>query len=438
MSRLALWLALSAVGAGVLLWASGDGFTWLNPALWAGLWLGSGAAWLLDAHHWRRLREWLGQNTRTELPASLENGPAAAASNRIRRLLQRRDRDVEAAKAQLAEFLAAIQVSPNGVVLLSADARIEWCNTTAAHHFGLQLERDVAQLVGNLIRNPDFQEYLLHGDYAREAIIEPRSATRLAVQLHRYAHGRMLMLSRDVTAIEQAAQMRRDFVANVSHEIRTPLTVLHGFIETLQNLTLSAQEQQRYLALMAQQSQRMQDLVTDLLALSKLESLPNAPFDPAFSLRESLLKIEQQIQQIRRPDAILTINSAPNTQNAMLLGVESEIVSALTNLLTNAVRYSPPDAPIELRIETQAHGGLSLSVIDQGPGIEAHHLPRLTERFYRVDAGRSREAGGTGLGLAIVKTVMLRHGGQLQIDSAVGQGSCFTLVLPANRVVVPQ
>jgi two-component system phosphate regulon sensor histidine kinase PhoR len=261
----------------------------------------------------------------------------------------------------------------------------------------------------------------------------------LAVQLHPYGDGRKLLLSRDITLVEQAEAMRRDFVANVSHEIRTPLTVLGGFVETLQTLDLSDSERSGYLDLMAQQADRMQTLVNDLLTLSKIEGSPPPSLDMAVPVASLMRQLEQDASAlssaVAEGDGAMQQISFVCGFNGSLLGARSELLSAMSNLVSNAVRYTPRDGKIDIRLVPSAmDGALVFSVSDTGPGIAKEHLGRLTERFYRVDRSRSRETGGTGLGLAIVKHVAQRHGTKLQIESAPGQGSVFSLIFPPQRV----
>jgi len=248
-----------------------------------------------------------------------------------------------------------------------------------------------------------------------------------------------LLLSRDITVLEQAEAMRRDFVANVSHEIRTPLTVLGGFVETLQTLRLDDSERQQYLALMAQQAERMQTLVSDLLTLSKLEGSAPPGVHVQVSvpvlmrqLESDALSLSQVMGQSSEADHQFVFDCA---FDGFLAGAASELLSAMGNLVSNAVRYTPAGGNITVNVRLRADGCLIFSVADTGPGIAAEHLGRLTERFYRVDRSRSRETGGTGLGLAIVKHVAQRHGAVLAIESTVGRGSVFSLVFPSQRVV---
>ncbi len=249
------------------------------------------------------------------------------------------------------------------------------------------------------------------------------------------------MLTRDITALEQAELMRRDFVANVSHEIRTPLTVLAGFVETMQNLRLAPEEQTHYLALMQQQASRMQILVQDLLTLSKLEGSPLPSTLDWFALSSLLNSCEVEARGLSRtlvqdqqlPHELIFEYEGPK-KGVEISGNKAEIQSAMSNLISNALRYTPLGAEVRVSCWVLATGEWRFAVKDNGVGIAAEHIPRLTERFYRVDRSRSRETGGTGLGLAIVKHVIQRHGGEMHIQSAIGKGSEFSWVLPKTRV----
>jgi two-component system phosphate regulon sensor histidine kinase PhoR len=253
--------------------------------------------------------------------------------------------------------------------------------------------------------------------------------------VHPYGKKRKLMLTRDVTAVQLAETMRRDFVANVSHEIRTPLTVLSGFVETMQSIPLEEADRSRYLELMSQQAHRMQTLVSDLLTLSRLEGSP-APGPGEWIDGEELLS--HAVQEAR--GLTQAISPTPHVVEPVpgpdlwVSGAKTELLSAMSNLLSNAVRYTPGGGQIRSGWRMRADGGAEFFVTDTGPGIAAEHLPRLTERFYRVDRSRSRETGGTGLGLAIVKHVAQRHGGHIDVQSTLGEGSTFTIALPPSRV----
>jgi two-component system phosphate regulon sensor histidine kinase PhoR len=258
---------------------------------------------------------------------------------------------------------------------------------------------------------------------------------RLSVNIHPYGGGRSLLLSRDITTVEQAEAMRRDFVANVSHEIRTPLTVLAGFVETLQSLPLNEDERMRYLELMSQQAQRMQTLVNDLLMLSRLEGSPLPGTDDWVSLRALMTHCEQDARELSRlvwgKGQTLVFDVDCDCQIA---GSTTELHSAMSNLINNAIRYTPADKSVQVSLKLMTDGGVLFAVRDTGPGIAPEHIPRLTERFYRVDRSRSRDTGGTGLGLAIVKHVSQRHGAELRIESVPGKGSTFSIQFPPSRV----
>lgn len=405
--------------------------------------LGGWLWFLMDLYRGMQVRQWLRLGEMTDAPEM--GGLWGEVADRARRLLRQTNRKAEEANARLQEFLAAIQASPNGVVLLDPEGHIEWCNQTAASHFGFDAERDLMQNIGNLLRDPLFAAYYASRDYAHDVVVSARSSTlarpvRLSVHLHAYGEGRKLLLSRDVTAVDQADAMRRDFVANVSHEIRTPLTVLSGFIETLQTLNLEAHERSHYLNLMAQQASRMQTVVSDLLTLSRLEGSPLPGMADWLSVSGLLLHCEQESLAL---SSVITAHSGrrhlihfdvESARQYEIAGVHSEVQSALSNLISNAVRYTPGGGSIQVRWQMLPDGRAEFDVRDTGPGIAPEHIPRLTERFYRVDRSRSRETGGTGLGLAIVKHVVQRHGAQLSIESTVGVGSRFSIVFPANRL----
>ncbi len=369
--------------------------------------------------------------------------------DRVRRMLRNNHQQLAASERRMTEFLSAIQASPTGVLLLDPLNRIEWCNQTAAHQLGLDAQRDVLQQVGNLVRQPDFAAYLNEAIFDHEVVFAASHSTaarpvRISAQLHPYGEGRKLMLTRDVTAIEQAEAQRRDFVANVSHEIRTPLTVLSGFVETLQNLPLNESQRNRYLGLMAQQSQRMQALVSDLLTLSKLEGSPIPSLADSVPVHTLLDQCEQDARALMQIGIAkhaqplrLRFNYASESDGqAALLGNSNELLSAMGNLVNNAVRYTPAGGAVDVHWAVLRDGRGELNVVDTGPGIAPEHLPRLTERFYRVDRSRSRDTGGTGLGLAIAKHVAQRHGGELKVTSVLGQGSTFTLTIGSVRVRV--
>ena len=338
---------------------------------------------------------------------------------------------IERRSHRIDMLLAAIQALNDGVVLLNDRMHIVFCNATAEALLGLQARTDIGQSVANLVRQPEFVAFLLAGDFARPLTIrsERNPGCVLSIHLIPYAENRTLMQIKDVTQTERLDRMRRDFVANVSHELRTPLTVLSGFLETLREIDLGPEEQQRYLALMSEQSGRMLTIVQDLLTLSAIESAP-PPEDAVLDMAKIIDKLRRDAESLSGGRHHLVVEASdPND----LLGSESELTSAFSNLVSNAIRYTPVGGRITIRWETNTHGGV-FSVQDTGIGVDAQHIPRLTERFYRVDRGRSREAGGTGLGLAIVKHALNRHQAQLEITSTPGVGSCFSARFPPSRI----
>jgi two-component system phosphate regulon sensor histidine kinase PhoR len=422
----------SAIAAGIFgMHAAGWG-AWCGAALWVAL----------DIVRAQRLMKVL----RADAAGLSSRGAGiwGELADRIRKLLREREQQTRLAQERLQEFLAAIQASPNGVVLLDEQGRIEWCNQTAASQFGIDAERDMLQHMANLVRDPAFVAYLASWNYSRDVVIDATHArqgpgkqpVRVSVQVHPYAGNRRMLLTRDITSLEQAEAMRRDFVANVSHEIRTPLTVLAGFVETLQNLPLDADERQRYLALMGQQSHRMETLVNDLLTLSRLEGSASPTLGHWTRARALLAQCEDESRG-------LSARLAPKLGHRLtfavgadleIAGAATELQSAMSNLLSNAIRYTPAGGEVAVTWTLLPDGRAEYAVRDSGPGIAAEHIPRLTERFYRVDRSRSRETGGTGLGLAIVKHVAQRHGAEFRIESTVGQGSRFALVFPTSRL----
>jgi two-component system, OmpR family, phosphate regulon sensor histidine kinase PhoR len=422
-----------AAGGGLLGHAFGSVHGYTVRAALAGALFGVVMLLVRDVLMGRRVLRWLSAAPQDASPALA--GFWGELGIRIERALRSRERQAQAERERLAQFLTAIEASPNGVMLLDASEQIEWCNQLAAEHLGLDRHRDLRQRVTNLVRAPAFVAMLQARAFEQPVQIpQPGGRGLLSVILRPYGDGQWLMLTQDITERERADAMRRDFVANVSHEIRTPLTVVAGFVETLANLPLSELERKRVLILMAQQTQRMQSLVGDLLTLARLEGSPRPPPDSWLPLVRLGASVELDARGLSRGRHRLAFDWG---QDVELAGNEAELLSAVTNLVSNGVRYTPEGGMVEVRWRQRPDGAGEVTVRDTGPGIAAEHLPRLTERFYRVDGSRSRDTGGTGLGLAIVKHVAQRHGGELLIESTVGEGSRFTLVLPAARVRMP-
>jgi two-component system phosphate regulon sensor histidine kinase PhoR len=425
---LAVLLALLLGGAVGLL----AGSALRTPELGAviGAIAGLGLAVSLDVMRAGRLLGWLRDGQAGSAPR--DAGLWGELGYRFERALRSREQATQVEQRRLDEFLSAIEASPNGVLLLDADDHIVWCSAVAADHLGLDARRDLLQPITNLVRAPAFVAHLQGGNW-RDPITLTASDGRASLQVVVRAYGDLqkLVITQDVTERLRAEAMRRDFVANVSHEIRTPLTVLAGFVETMASLPLSEVERSRVLKLMQQQTDRMQVLVSDLLTLAQLEGSPRPPADRWVALATLLQRAAADARTLSAGRHVIELGELPAIE---LAGQETELYSAVANLATNAVRYTPEGGRVCIGWQLRADGSGEIEVRDTGIGIAREHLPRLTERFYRVDGSRSRDTGGTGLGLSIVKHVMQRHGGALEIDSEPGKGSRFRLVLPAGRL----
>jgi two-component system, OmpR family, phosphate regulon sensor histidine kinase PhoR len=442
LGRVLTFLSFLALGSLIGLLATDEPAS--HGVAW-GLLVGAVTWFMVDLWRGMRVARWL---TAPEQALPTTWGVWGDVVDRVRRLVRLHDRQLKTSQASLEQFLSAIQASPNGVLMLDHEWRISWCNSMSAQHLGIEPKRDMAQLIGNLVRSPDFNRYLQQGDHSRPVVIDgrdhrPDHPQRLALQLFPYGQGQHLLLSQDITAIEQSEAMRRDFVANVSHEIRTPLTVLAGFVETLQNIPIEPEQQKTYLELMSRQAQRMQSLVEDLLTLSRLEGSPLPGLEPTplsvfwSALQADALAIDHMMSQTLGGLHQIEFDP-PQPPWLDLLGQRVELQSAMSNLLANALRYTPAGGQVRISWRLGPAGEGIYAVEDTGPGIAPEHLPRITERFYRVDRSRSRDTGGTGLGLSIVKHVMQRHNGDLVIQSQPGQGSTFSLVLPPHRIIPAQ
>ncbi len=329
----------------------------------------------------------------------------------------------------LSRFRQAMQQLPDGVAIMDDVLSLEWCNAAAEQQLGLSLQKDRGMRVTNLIRSPQFIDYIIVGRY-EEPLTLALNERKLIIRLIPFEKHRQILVTHDVTELERLEQMRRDFIANASHELRTPLTVINGFLEIASSEPdLDAATRQQHLKLMTEQGRRMQHLVEDMLTLTRLESIE-------YPLREEQVDMRQLLEQVKAEGealsggrhAISLTFDGPN-----LRGSADELRSAIGNLVSNAVRYTPDGGSIAIRWH-EATDGCRCDVSDTGIGIRPEHISRLTERFYRVDKSRSRATEGTGLGLAIVKHVLVRHQGQLQIESEVGKGSRFSLLFPRSAM----
>jgi two-component system phosphate regulon sensor histidine kinase PhoR len=354
---------------------------------------------------------------------------------RLQRLARGMRQKVRQIEVQHERFIQALQASPNGIVMLDDRDQIEWCNAIAESYFGINYKRDVLQKINYLIRKPEFVTYLMQRNFNEPLLLEqmgPAANLTLMLQVFPFAENRSLLFSQDITDLRKTEAMRRDFVANVSHEMRTPLTVMTGFLETVLTLDLDPDQRTRYLKMMQIQAQRMQSLVEDLLTLANLEANILVPLMQPIDMPSVVALLKHDAEALSHGDH--QIEFAVDQEHD-ILGNQKELLSAFSNLLSNAVHYTPQGRKIYVAWQVDKNLQGNFSVRDTGNGIASEHLPRLTERFYRIDRSRSRETGGTGLGLAIVKHIANRHQARLQIESTLGKGSTFLLQFPSERVV---
>jgi two-component system phosphate regulon sensor histidine kinase PhoR len=378
-----------------------------------------------------RLSAWL------EDPEGVRLDDGGGAWTEIFAKLYRMRREDRKNRSELAEWLSrfrqAMSQLPDGVVIMDDVLFLEWCNPVAEQHLGLSMATDKGMRVTNLIRSPEFIDYIILGRY-EDPLTLNIDERKLIVRLIPFENRRHILVSHDVTDFERLDQMRRDFIANASHELRTPLTVINGFLEIAAHQPeLDEPTRQRHMKLMVEQGQRMQHLVEDMLVLTRLESMDYPLREEEIHIRELLEKIEAEANALSagRHEISLVVDGPD------LRGNSEELRSAIGNLVSNAVRYTPDGGQVEIQWSNGAEGPRCI-VSDTGIGISQEHLSRLTERFYRVDKSRSRETKGTGLGLAIVKHVLMRHDAQLEIHSEADKGSRFTIQFPRSAMVLRQ
>ena len=421
--RLLFWvpallrLSLLLVGTGVVWWMSGA-LTALALALAVAIGL-----LVLQLSYLYKLGEWLDHPHSSRLPDGW--GAWTEVFARLYRLRRDDERNQDELAEWLARFRQAMQLLPEGVAIMDDVLFLEWCNPTAERHLGLTLEKDKGRRVTNLIRHPDFIDYIILGRYEQPLTLAIRNR-KLVVQVIPFENRRQILVTHDATETERLEAMRRDFIANASHELRTPLTVIVGFLEiAMADPGMDEKTRVAHLKLMTEQGQRMQRLIEDMLTLSRLES-------SEYPLKRERVDVHALVEQVAEDARALSGGRHEiefSVEGPDVMGSLDELRSAFGNLATNAVRYTPEGGRILLSW-TRGPNDLRFAVADTGIGIDEQHIARLTERFYRVDKSRSRETQGTGLGLAIVKHVLLRHGGKLAIRSEAGKGSVFTASLP--------
>jgi len=400
------------------------GPVWLWVLAAACLYLG----WQLVNLH--RLDRWL--RLRSQIEAPNLGGIWGDVIGQVVRLHRRKQYHKQRLVQLYRELRRSTAALPDGVIILGSQNDIVWFNRQAARLLGLRRPIDIGLRIDNLIRAPEFVRYLHADDFAVPLVIRPpvHAELHLSLQLVPYGAGQSLLLVRDVTRQMRLEATRKDFVANASHELRTPLTVISGYLDTLADDPSIDGAWTGPIKDMRAQAQRMNTIIADLLELSRLESTDGeAPRDPIDVPRMLERLYRDALAGGDRPRQVsLDVESGDG-----LYGSAQEIESAFTNLLVNGIKYTLSDGTVRMRWWTDDEGAY-FSVIDSGIGIPAEHLPRLTERFYRVDSGRSRDRGGSGLGLAIVKHALQRHGGWLDVQSTVGKGSTFTCHFPTQRV----
>jgi len=414
--------------------AAGAAHLWQTSIGWAAVAIGYGLALALRTRHLQRMMVWI-EKPDEPIPASL--GPYEAISTEIYKQRKIQNDVIGDLTETNDAIMAAAQALPIGIVTTDQNFLITWANHAAEQQLHLLLPNDKGQNLLNLLRSPEFASYATRREWDEPTIVKiSRSGQSHSIMLRmvKYLRNQHLLITRDLTQIEKLETTRRDFVANVSHELRTPLTVLTGFVETLKDApadVLSDEQRGQYLNMMHQQAQRMEALVSDLLTLSNIETSPSADF----TLVDMDVLIAQERQQIETISGTKHRFDWQISPQLNLYGVAAELASALLNLMSNAVRYTPEGGLITVKWALELDGRAKFSVTDTGIGISSEHIPRLSERFYRVDRGRSRAAGGTGLGLAITKHIALRHETELDIQSKLGQGSTFSLIFPQQRVI---
>ncbi|EXI80901.1 MAG: Phosphate regulon sensor protein PhoR [Candidatus Accumulibacter appositus] len=400
-------------------------------------WAIAALGWLLlvfmHRRQWAALAAWLDSVESTERCQFPQAG--GVWGEVLGKLAQRQNdqaRRLEEVETRLGSFTGAMDAVPDGLVILDAGHRIQWSNRAAGAHLGIRLPRDDGVIIEHLVRTPGFAEYLANADSSSPFVLQvPAARTRVyTIRVVPLGDANKLVVSLDVTDARRVESMRSTFVANVSHELRTPLTVVSGFLEYFNDEgAVDAEQRKQFARLMSDQTARMLTLVDDLLTLSRLEAEDAPASEEDVDMADLLAQLRAEGQSLSDGRHRLEVIC----QGPALHGNRKELHSAFGNLVSNAIRYTPAGG--EIRIEWAASDGCGVfSVCDSGVGVAAEHLPRLTERFYRVDRGRSRGTGGTGLGLAIVKHILLRHQANLSIESEVGAGSTFRAAFPDWRL----
>ncbi|WNJ35741.1 phosphate regulon sensor histidine kinase PhoR [Enterobacter hormaechei] len=385
---------------------------------------------LLVWHFWNllRLSWWLWvDRSMTPPPGSGSWEPLLYGLHQMQMRNKKRRRELG---SLIKRFRSGAESLPDAVILTTEEGTIFWCNGLAQQLLGLRWPDDNGQNILNLLRYPEFTLYLKKRDFSRPHNLKLNNGRHLEIRVMPYSDRQWLMVARDVTQMHQLEGARRNFFANVSHELRTPLTVLQGYLEMMQEQTLEGAPREKALHTMREQTFRMEGLVKQLLTLSKIEAAPSLALNDIIDVPMMLRVVEREAQTLSHNQHTLAFD-VDNTLK--VLGSEDELRSAISNLVYNAVNHTPKGTHITVRWQ-HTLAGAEFSVEDNGPGIGPEHLPRLTERFYRVDKARSRQTGGSGLGLAIVKHAVSHHESRLNIESTLGKGTCFSFVIPERLI----
>lgn len=427
-SHLVFWIS-SAVRIGTVLFFAGIaayfGGLKLGVAIFA---LGMLVFVIVQLNYLLQLSDWLDDPQNSHLPDGW--GAWTDVFSRLYKL-QREDKKNQTELTEwLVRFRQAMSLLPDGVVIMDDVMFLEWCNPLAELHLGLDLKKDKGMRISNLVRTPEFIDYIVLGRYEKPLTLSFRER-KLILHIIPFENRRQIVVTHDITESERIDMMRRDFIANASHELRTPLTVINGFLEiNAMQPDLDATVRSSHIQLMFEQSERMKSLVEDMLTLSRLESTEFQARPEGVNVKGMLNQILEEAKALSQERHQFTIEfDGPNIK-----GNNDEIRSAISNLVTNAIRYTPAGGKINLKWQLNKNGP-KLTVEDNGIGISSEHIARLTERFYRVEKSRSRDTQGTGLGLAIVKHVALRHHAQLEIESTPNIGSQFSIQFPLSSIV---
>lgn len=381
-----------------------------------------------------RLNYWLWHDRRLTPPNG--SGSWEGVFNGIYRLQGKNRKRVSQLAFLLGRFRQGAEALPDAAVVLDSEHNILWCNKLAQLLLGFVWPQDNGQRIDNLIRHPDFSNYLKQAEYHEPLeLAAPLSEGRLLeIRIMGYGSGQLLLIARDITRVRQLEGMRKEFVANVSHELKTPLTVLQGYLEMMQSMEEPGSPNVRALDQMQQQTSRMRSMVEQLLALSRIEDSGDVDLEVKVNMSQMMDILRDEALALAQEQYDITLYSEPGLD---MYGNEVQLRSACTNLISNAIRYTEPGGSIDISWRKMASGG-EFSVRDSGEGIAPQHISRLTERFYRVDSARSRQSGGTGLGLAITKHALNHHQSELMVSSQLGKGSTFSFVIPPNLVEYSQ